>query len=128
MMLAGVGPDRNFIPMQNAVLCIDCEVVSTSSNDRCPICSSRSLFSLFRILGGTLSDRKTDFKEERSDAVKYDLEITLKLKGMSAGDLNDAIAAINRLTTPTSGGLLESFHINVDSYVASAKESSAIAA
>lgn len=128
MMLAGAGPDRNFIPMQNAVLCIDCEVVSTSSNDRCPVCSSRSLFSLFRILGGTLSDRKTDFREERSDAMKYDLEITLKLKAMSARDLNDAIATINRLTTPTFGGLLESFHMNVDSYVGSAKESSTIAA
>jgi len=128
MMLAGAGPDRNFIPMQNAVLCIDCEVVSTSSGDKCPICSSHSLLSLFRILGGTLADRKTDFREERSDAVKYDLEITLKLKEMSAKDLNDAIATINRLTTPTSGGLLESFHINVDSYVGSAKESSAIAA
>jgi hypothetical protein len=85
--------------------------------------------SLFRILGGTLSsDRKPDFRNERIDAVRYDLEITLKLKGMSATDLNDAIATINRLTTPTSGGLLESFHINVDTYVGSAKESSAIAA
>jgi len=114
--------------MQNAVLCIDCEVVSASSNDQCPVCSSRSLFSLSRMLGGTLSDRKTEFREERGEAVKYDLEITLKLKEMSAKDLNDAIATINRLTTPTSGGLLESFHINVDSYVGSVKESSAIAA
>jgi hypothetical protein len=128
MMLAGAGPDRNFISMQNAVLCIDCEVVSASSNDKCPVCSSHSLFSLFRMLGGTLSDRKTEFTEERSDAVKYDLEITLKIKEMTARDLNDAITAINRLTAPGRGCLLESFHINVDSYLESARESSAKAA
>jgi hypothetical protein len=127
-MHGGTGLDRNLISMQNAMLCIDCEVISASSNDKCPFCSSRSLFSLFRLLGGSLSDGKTEFKQERGDAVKYDLEITLKLKEMSAKDLNDAIATINRLTTPTSGGLLESFHINVDSYVESGKESRAKAA
>ena len=113
------GSDRNFISMQNAVLCVDCEVVSTSSNDKCPVCSSRSLFNLSRMLGGTLSAGRTEFREERVDAVKYDLEITLKIREMTARDLNDAIASINRLTTPGRGCLLESFHINVDSYVES---------
>jgi hypothetical protein len=103
--------------MQDAVLCIDCEVVSTSSNDQCPVCSSRSLFSLARMLGGALSDRKTEFGEERGGPVKYDLDITLKIKEMTAKDLNDAITSINRLTMPGRGCLLESFHINVDSYV-----------
>ena len=114
--------------MQDAVLCIDCEVVSTSSNDKCPVCSSRSLFSLSRMLGGTLSDQKTEFGEERGEAVKYDLDITLKIKEMTARDLNDAITSINRLTMPGRGCLLESFHINVDSYVESGKESRAKAA
>ena len=127
-MQVGAGPDRSFIPMHNAVLCIDCEVVSTSSNDRCPICSSHSLFSLSRMLGGTLSDRKIEFREERGEAVKYDLEITLKIKEMTARDLNDAITSINRLTMPGRGCLLESFHINVDSYVESDKEYRANAA
>jgi hypothetical protein len=71
------------------------------------------------MLGGTLSDRRTESREERVDAVKYDLEITLKIRKMTARDLNDAIASINRLTTPGRGCLLESFHINVDSYVES---------
>lgn len=111
--------------MQNAVLCMDCEFVTTSSNDRCPVCGNRSLFSLFRILGGTLSDRKTGLKGERSEGVKYDLEITFKMKEMTARDLNDAIASVDRLTMPGRGCLLESFHINVDSYVESSKESEA---
>jgi len=128
MTLVGAGPERNFICMQNAVLCIDCEVVSTSSNDKCPVCSGRSLFNLSRMLGGTLSEDKAEFREERSEAMKYDLEIILRIKEMTAGDLNDAITTINRLTTPARGCRLESFHINVDSYVGDAQEGSARAA
>lgn len=127
-MQVGAGPDRSFIPMHNAVLCIDCEVVSTSSNDRCPICSSHSLFSLSRMLGGTLSDRKTEFREERAEIMKYDLDITLRIKEMAARDLNDAIASINQLTMPGRGCRLESFHINVESYLGSSEESRAKAA
>jgi hypothetical protein len=71
------------------------------------------------MLGGTLFAGRTESREERVDAVKYDLEITLKIKEMTARDLNEAIASVNRLTTPGRGCLLESFHINVDSYVES---------
>ena len=60
--------------------------------------------------------------------MKYDLDITLKIKEMTASDLNDAITSINRLTMPGCGCLLESFHINVDSYVDSGMESRAKAA
>ena len=127
-MHGAAGLDRNFISMQNAMLCIDCEVISASSSDKCPFCSSRSLFSLLRMLGGSLSDGKTEFKKERGEAVKYDLEITLKVKEMTAKDLNDAITSINRLTMPGRGCLLESFHINVESYVESRQESGAKAA
>ena len=102
--------------------------VSASSSDKCPVCGSRSLFSLFRILGGTLSDRQTGFREERGIGVKYDLEITFKMKEMTARDLNDAIASVDRLTMPSRGCLLESFHINVDSYVENSKEREAKAA
>jgi hypothetical protein len=42
---------------------------------------------------------------------------------MTARDLNDAITSINRLTMPGRGCRLESFHINVDSYVESGKQS-----
>ncbi len=127
-MLGGAGPDRKFISVQTAVLCIDCEVVSTSANDKCPVCSGRSLFSLSRMLGGTLSDDKSGSRGERGEAVKYDLEITLKIKEMTARDLTDAISSINRLTTPGRGCQLDSFHINVDSHLDSGRESSARAA
>jgi hypothetical protein len=80
------------------------------------------------MLGGTLSDRKTEFREERAEIMKYDLDITLRIKEMAARDLNDAIASINQLTMPGRGCRLESFHINVESYLGSSEESRAKAA
>jgi hypothetical protein len=44
----------NAVPLQNAVLCAECEVVSDSPHDRCLVCGSPSLFNISRMLGGTL--------------------------------------------------------------------------
>jgi hypothetical protein len=44
----------NSIPLQNAVLCADCDVVSDSPHDHCLVCGSRSLINMSRLLGGML--------------------------------------------------------------------------
>jgi hypothetical protein len=44
----------NSIPLQNAVLCADCDMVSDSPHDHCLVCGSRSLFNISRLLGGML--------------------------------------------------------------------------
>ena len=51
-------PDVNAIPLQNAVLCADCEVVSDSRHETCVVCGSRSLLNLACILGGKLPARR----------------------------------------------------------------------
>lgn len=43
---------RNLIPLQHAVLCANCEVVSDSKNGHCIVCGSPSLLSLSRVLDG----------------------------------------------------------------------------
>ena len=43
----------NLVPLQNAVLCANCEVVSDSRNGHCIVCGSPSLMSLSRILGSS---------------------------------------------------------------------------
>ena len=48
------GGPLNAVPLQNAVLCADCDVVSNSPHDRCMVCGSRSLINISRMLGGTL--------------------------------------------------------------------------
>jgi len=44
----------NAVPLQNAVLCAECDVVSDSPHDTCLICGSRSLFNIVRMFGGEL--------------------------------------------------------------------------
>ena len=43
------------LPVSCAVLCVDCERITVSYNDTCPICGSRSLLNVAQILGGGLS-------------------------------------------------------------------------
>jgi hypothetical protein len=44
---------RNLIPLQQAVLCANCEVVSDSTNGHCVVCGSPSLLNLARVLDGS---------------------------------------------------------------------------
>lgn len=50
-------PSASFIdtlPLLDAVLCADCEMISNSRGDCCVVCGSRSLLNLARILGGSI--------------------------------------------------------------------------
>jgi len=49
---------RNLIPLPQAVLCANCEVVSDSKNGHCIVCGSPSLLNLARVLDG--SDQKAE--------------------------------------------------------------------
>jgi hypothetical protein len=41
----------SYVPLQNAVLCADCECISESRNDVCGVCGGCSLVNLARLLG-----------------------------------------------------------------------------
>lgn len=49
----------NAVPLRNAVLCAECDVVSDSPHDVCMVCGSRSLFSIARVFGGQLPKNRT---------------------------------------------------------------------
>lgn len=48
----------NAVPLQNAVLCAECDVVSDSPHDICLVCGSHSLFNVARIFGGNLPKKR----------------------------------------------------------------------
>ena len=48
------GTELSSLPLLEAVLCADCEIISNSAGDRCEICGSPSLLSLGRVLGGSV--------------------------------------------------------------------------
>jgi hypothetical protein len=47
--------DLEIIPI---VPCAECNVVSDSPNDTCPVCGSRSLFNIARMFGGNLLEKR----------------------------------------------------------------------
>jgi len=49
----------NAVPLQNAVLCAECDVVSDSPHDVCMVCGSHSLFNVARVFGGNLPKKRT---------------------------------------------------------------------
>ena len=48
----------NAIPLENAVLCAECDVVSDSPHDICLVCGSHSLFNIARVFGGKLPKKR----------------------------------------------------------------------
>ena len=46
--------DVNFLPLQLAVFCVECELLSGNNTPRCLACGSRAILSLSRVLGGSL--------------------------------------------------------------------------
>ena len=48
------GHDIHFLPLQKAVFCVQCEVLSENSTPYCYACGSRAVLSLSRVLGGSL--------------------------------------------------------------------------
>ncbi|HEY5177231.1 MAG TPA: hypothetical protein VII95_16855 [Terriglobales bacterium] len=52
------GPELNSVPVLEAVLCANCEIISNSAGEACEICGSRSLLSLGRVLGGSIEGQR----------------------------------------------------------------------
>src|SRR5258708_20108236 len=51
--------DVNFVPLQSAAFCVQCELISTNSRPYCLACGSHSLLSLARVLGGSIRHQQT---------------------------------------------------------------------
>ncbi len=51
--------DVNFVSLQSAVFCVQCELLSENNTTRCLACGSGALLSLSRVLGGSLRGQQT---------------------------------------------------------------------
>src|SRR5277367_3555769 len=51
--------DVNFVPLQSATFCVQCEMISTNSRSYCLACGSTVLVGLSRMLGGSLRHEQT---------------------------------------------------------------------
>jgi GAF domain-containing protein len=51
--------DVNFVSLQTAVFCVQCELLSDNNTSRCLACGSMAVLSLSRVLGGSLRGQQT---------------------------------------------------------------------
>src|SRR5271167_533025 len=51
--------DVNFVSLQAAVFCVQCELLSENNTPRCLACGSGAVLSLSRVLGGSLRGQQT---------------------------------------------------------------------
>jgi GAF domain-containing protein len=51
--------DANFLALQAAVFCVQCELLSANNTPRCLACGSSAVLSLSRVLGGSLRGQQT---------------------------------------------------------------------
>jgi GAF domain-containing protein len=51
--------DVNFVSLQSAVFCVQCELLSNNNTPRCLACGSGAVLSLSRVLGGSLHGQQT---------------------------------------------------------------------
>ena len=100
------------LPLWNAVFCLDCEVISSSQDDECAACKSRSLVSLARMLGGSLlAYRAQQFQGWESGL--FDITITLELQEMHAKELSTVVERLTSVIAPKLAGERASLHVNV---------------
>jgi len=102
--------ERGSLPLLNAVLCLDCEVISSSQSHECAACKSRSLVSLARMLEGSLLAHRV--QQERESGL-FDLTITIDLQQMHAKDLSTTVERLTSVIGPKLARDRASFHIKV---------------
>jgi GAF domain-containing protein len=80
--------DVNFISLQSAVFCAECELISPNNTPHCLACGSRALLSLSRVMGGSLLHQSTAnlIKDATLDCIVRDLLQTVPASVMSADE------------------------------------------
>lgn len=104
--------DKRGLPLWDAIFCLDCELISSSRDDKCPLCNSRSLVSLARILGGSLFAHREQDPQERENQL-FDATITVDLEQIAAKDLSTTLERLTGVLAPKLAGDQATFHINV---------------
>jgi hypothetical protein len=101
------------VPLQIAVLCVDCECVTNGRRDQCQVCGSRSLISLAKLIGGTQLSSASTRSDEDQNVARFDVEFAIVLKKIQPKDLSGAVESISSAIGPWLVRGRASCHIDV---------------
>ncbi len=98
-------------PLRSAVLCVDCESVTSGRFDTCPVCGSGSVFSIAPMLGGTLGGPEARFSV--GESIRFKVDINIGLTDISGKDMNTVVAGITEFIGLKIGLNRAALHIDV---------------
>src|SRR5262249_42127520 len=80
--------DVNFVPLQSATFCVQCEMICANGRTYCLACGSTALLNLSRVLGGSLRHQQTAhlITDSELDSLVRDLLRTVPDPVMSYAD------------------------------------------
>jgi hypothetical protein len=93
------------IPLQNAVYCVNCDLITNSPHDACGVCGSHSVVGVSRMWRVTLAGAPTN-------AAKYKVNFAVDVREVPANGLNESIKLLSRLAD--LGGDVKTLQIKVD--------------
>ncbi len=99
------------IPLRNAVLCVECESVSSARFDNCPVCGSASIFSIAPMLGGSLTEEEA---KQQTSGVTFNVRINITFRQIDGAEVNTALSDITELVGIKLGHTQTSLHIDVE--------------
>jgi hypothetical protein len=108
------------VPLQNAVLCVDCELVTSSPSEQCPVCGGHALLALATMIGGRLVDHKETLFHQRQ-LFLFDLHVTIDIPHMEAAEASATIESISKIVAPRIVRNRASLHVNVEPIASSAQ-------
>src|SRR5215467_16326646 len=105
--------ETEVLPLANAVFCLDCETISNSRREDCPVCKSHSVVNLAKMLGGSLLTHSIA-KSRPGDSVLFDATITVGLPQMQAKDLESTVEKLSMAIGSRLARNGASLHIKVE--------------
>jgi hypothetical protein len=108
----GTVPAPETVPLQNAVLCVDCELVTMSRGNQCPVCGGRALLSLASVIGGTVVDYRASHEEQ--PLFQFDLRVNIDMMGLDGAELSSVVEGLGRVVAPRVGRGRASLHMTVE--------------
>jgi hypothetical protein len=100
------------IPLQNAVYCVNCDLITNSPHDACGVCGSHSVVGVSRMWQLTLGGSKP------TNAARYKVNLAVDVREIPANGLSESTKLLGRLAE--LGGDVKTLHIKVDPIFSSA--------
>src|SRR5580704_3602172 len=94
--------DVNFVSLQSAIFCVQCELLSENNTPRCLACGSGAVLSLSRVLGGSLRGQQTVhlIADAELDRLVRSLLYTVPQVAQSDEDRDEDQIGENQITHP----------------------------